>query len=55
MFQVVWSTAPILVSVLSFLTYVSRGNELTVGTAFTAIALFSMIRQPLNVIPYVFP
>ncbi|KAL5521010.1 hypothetical protein ACEPAG_8932 [Sanghuangporus baumii] len=51
MFQAVWSTAPILVSVISFLTYVSRGHELTVGTAFTAIALFSMIRQPLNGIP----
>ncbi|KAL5505095.1 hypothetical protein ACEPAH_7758 [Sanghuangporus vaninii] len=49
--QTVWSTAPILVSVLSFLAYVSCGNELTVGTAFTAITLFFMIRFPLNVIP----
>ncbi|KAF7799416.1 hypothetical protein EIP86_010650 [Pleurotus ostreatoroseus] len=28
-----------------------QGNQLTVGTAFTAIALFSMLRNPLNVIP----
>ncbi|KAL5532471.1 hypothetical protein ACEPAF_6041 [Sanghuangporus sanghuang] len=49
--QIVWSTAPILVSVLSFLAYVSCGNDLTVGTAFTAITLFFMIRFPLNVIP----
>ncbi|KAL5520973.1 hypothetical protein ACEPAG_8895 [Sanghuangporus baumii] len=49
--QTVWSTAPILVSVLSFSAYVSRGNDLNVGTAFTAITLFSMIRSPLNEIP----
>ncbi|KAI5116711.1 hypothetical protein M0805_003223 [Coniferiporia weirii] len=51
MFQMLWTTAPILVSVLSFFTYVAGGRELTVGTAFTAIALFNMIRAPLNVIP----
>ncbi|KAH8109668.1 hypothetical protein DFH11DRAFT_1843160 [Phellopilus nigrolimitatus] len=51
LFQILWTTAPILVSVLSFFTFVARGNELTVGTAFTAIALFNMIRAPLNVIP----
>ncbi|THH08106.1 hypothetical protein EW145_g2928 [Phellinidium pouzarii] len=51
MFQILWTTAPIFVSVLSFFTYVAGGRELTVGTAFTAIALFNMIRQPLNVIP----
>ncbi|KAG6904524.1 hypothetical protein DXG01_009274, partial [Tephrocybe rancida] len=28
-----------------------RGNELTISTAFTAIALFNMVRAPLNVIP----
>ena len=44
MFQVLWTTAPILVSVLSFLTFVAQGNQLTLGTAFTAIALFNMIR-----------
>ncbi|TBU36610.1 ABC transporter type 1, transmembrane domain-containing protein [Dichomitus squalens] len=27
------------------------GDELTIGTAFTAIALFQMVRVPLNVIP----
>lgn len=54
MFQSVWSTAPIAVSVISFLTYVVQGNELTVGTAFTAISLFSVIRYPLNVIPVSF-
>ncbi|KAI0782312.1 multidrug resistance-associated ABC transporter [Abortiporus biennis] len=51
LFSLIWTCAPILVSVSSFFAYVMQGNELTVGTAFTAIALFAMIRQPLNVIP----
>ncbi|KAJ7764128.1 hypothetical protein DFH07DRAFT_1059163 [Mycena maculata] len=51
MFFLIWSLAPILLSTISFLTYVMLGNELTIGTAFTSIALFGMIRSPLNVIP----
>ncbi|TFK37295.1 multidrug resistance-associated ABC transporter [Crucibulum laeve] len=51
MFYLLWTCAPILVSIISFFVYVMQGNELTVSTAFTAIALFSMIRAPLNVIP----
>ncbi|EIN03587.1 multidrug resistance-associated ABC transporter [Punctularia strigosozonata HHB-11173 SS5] len=50
-FSLLWTLAPILVSVVSFATYIYTGHELTVPVAFTAIALFSMIRQPLNVIP----
>ncbi|KAI8989077.1 multidrug resistance-associated ABC transporter [Trametes punicea] len=50
-FSLIWTCAPILVSVTSFFAYVAQGNELTIGTAFTAIALFQMIRAPLNVIP----
>ena len=38
-------------SIVSFLVFVAQGNKLTVGTAFTAIALFNMIRQPLNTVP----
>ncbi|KAH7922269.1 P-loop containing nucleoside triphosphate hydrolase protein [Leucogyrophana mollusca] len=51
MFSALWTSAPILVSLISFFTYVYRGNELTVATAFTSIALFQMIRQPLNIVP----
>ncbi|KAJ7917702.1 hypothetical protein B0H13DRAFT_1994625 [Mycena leptocephala] len=51
MFYLIWVLAPILLSTISFMTYVMLGNELTIGTAFTAIALFGMIRSPLNVIP----
>ncbi|KAH9854525.1 multidrug resistance-associated ABC transporter [Lenzites betulinus] len=50
-FSLIWTCAPILVSVSAFFVYVAQGNELSVGTAFTAIALFQMIRLPLNVIP----
>ncbi|CDO68600.1 hypothetical protein BN946_scf184996.g31 [Trametes cinnabarina] len=50
-FSLIWTCAPILVSVSSFFAYVAQGHELTIGTAFTAIALFQMIRLPLNVIP----
>ncbi|KAF8150500.1 multidrug resistance-associated ABC transporter [Mycena galopus ATCC 62051] len=50
-FYTLWITAPIFISVISFFTFVMLGNQLTISTAFTAIALFGMIRQPLNVIP----
>ncbi|KAF8989421.1 multidrug resistance-associated ABC transporter [Cyathus striatus] len=51
LFYLLWTSSPILVSIVSFYTYVIRGNELTVSVAFTAITLFTMIRLPLNVIP----
>ncbi|KAI0705448.1 multidrug resistance-associated ABC transporter [Earliella scabrosa] len=51
LFSFIWTCAPILVSVTSFFVYVAQGNELTVGKAFTAIALYQMVRAPLNVIP----
>ncbi|KAJ7099479.1 hypothetical protein B0H15DRAFT_1002427 [Mycena belliarum] len=50
-FYCLWITAPIFISVISFFTYVMLGHKLTISTAFTAIALFGMIRQPLNIIP----
>ncbi|KAJ6593236.1 multidrug resistance-associated ABC transporter [Mycena capillaripes] len=46
-----WIVVPVFIPVISFLTFVMLGNQLTISTAFTAIALFGMIRQPLNVIP----
>ncbi|KAG7085320.1 hypothetical protein E1B28_013860 [Marasmius oreades] len=51
MFYLLGMSAPILISIVSFATFVAQGNELRVSTAFTAIALFGMIRAPLNVIP----
>ncbi|KAG0701637.1 hypothetical protein DFH29DRAFT_925615 [Suillus ampliporus] len=51
LFSLIWTSAPILVSLLSFLAFVYQGNQLTVPVAFTSIALFGMIRQPLGIIP----
>ncbi|KAJ7108212.1 multidrug resistance-associated ABC transporter [Mycena epipterygia] len=50
-YEAAWVTSPILISVISFFTYVMLGNELTISTAFTAIALFGMIRILLTVLP----
>ena len=35
LFSIIWTLAPILLSLISFLTFVHQGNELTVGIAFT--------------------
>ncbi|KAK2461323.1 hypothetical protein APHAL10511_006850 [Amanita phalloides] len=51
LFFLLWALAPVLVSILSFLAFVGQGNQLTISVAFTSIALFNMIRAPLNVIP----
>ncbi|KAF8812935.1 multidrug resistance-associated ABC transporter [Phlegmacium glaucopus] len=51
MFYLLWTCAPIFVSILSFFTFVMQGNQLTISVAFTSIALFNMVRAPLNVIP----
>ncbi|KAG6830506.1 hypothetical protein H0H92_000347 [Tricholoma furcatifolium] len=50
-FSLLWTSAPIAISIIAFFTYVMQGNQLTISTAFTAIALFNMVRAPLNVIP----
>ncbi|KAI0772966.1 multidrug resistance-associated ABC transporter [Trametes elegans] len=50
-FSLIWTAVPILVSVSSFYVYVALGDELTIGTAFTAIALFQMLRGPFNILP----
>ncbi|KAF8060200.1 multidrug resistance-associated ABC transporter [Lyophyllum atratum] len=46
MFGLLWTCAPILVSIISFFTYVVQGKELSISIAFTSIAL-----APLNVVP----
>jgi len=40
LFQLLWSCAPVLVSITSFLVFVLQGNELTVSIAFT-VQLFT--------------
>ncbi|KAJ6559095.1 hypothetical protein DFH09DRAFT_1161859 [Mycena vulgaris] len=44
LYQCVWSITPILLSIISFFTYVWLGNTLTTAKAFAALALFAMIR-----------
>ncbi len=52
LFELLWTVIPVLVTLVSFFFYVKIAKEeLTVSTAFTAIALFTMIRPPLNAIP----
>ncbi|KAM5535675.1 hypothetical protein V8D89_010662 [Ganoderma adspersum] len=47
-FSLLGTVSPILVSVVSFYVYIAQGNQLTIGTAFTAIALYNMVRLPFN-------
>ena len=46
MFQLLWSCAPVLVSITSFLVFVLQGNELTVSVAFTVC--YSLNTSPKN-------
>jgi len=48
-----WATTPVLISVLTFVTYVLLGNQLTAAKVFTSLALFSMLTGPLNAFPWV--
>ncbi|KAF7298743.1 ATP-dependent bile acid permease [Mycena indigotica] len=50
-FNGVWNFGPLAHSLVSFAVYVYLGNELTVAKAFTALAIFSSIRNPLNIVP----
>ena len=46
MFQLLWSCAPVLVSITSFLVFVLQGNELSVSIAFTVC--YSLSTSPKN-------
>ncbi|CAL8080361.1 unnamed protein product [Orchesella dallaii] len=48
-----WATTPVLVSLLSFGTYILLGNQLIAAKVFTSIALFNMLISPLNALPWV--
>jgi ABC-type multidrug transport system fused ATPase/permease subunit len=51
LFSAIWTLAPVLISVVSFTSYILLENQLMISIAFTAISLFAMVRAPLNVIP----
>eukprot|EP01128_Nolandella_sp_AFSM9_P006332 TRINITY_DN3225_c5_g1_i1.p1 TRINITY_DN3225_c5_g1~~TRINITY_DN3225_c5_g1_i1.p1 ORF type:complete len:1698 (-),score=443.16 TRINITY_DN3225_c5_g1_i1:254-4717(-) len=49
-----WSFTPLLVSVVSFTFFVAVADQtLTAEVAFTALALFNVIRFPLNMLPMI--
>ncbi|KAL5483667.1 hypothetical protein EMCRGX_G020072 [Ephydatia muelleri] len=48
-----WATTPVLISVLTFATYVLMGQELTAAKVFTSVALFNVLISPLNAFPWV--
>ncbi|XP_057666967.1 ATP-binding cassette sub-family C member 10 isoform X2 [Diorhabda carinulata] len=48
-----WATTPVIISILTFITYVLMGNKLTAATVFTSIALLNMLVSPLNAFPWV--
>ena len=47
-----WMTAPLLVAVASFATYVLVGNPLTPQVAFVALSLFNILRFPMSMLPF---
>lgn len=49
----VFTTVPLLVSIVTFATYIAVGNELDVATALTSLALFEILRFPLFMLPNV--
>ncbi|XP_043269152.1 ATP-binding cassette sub-family C member 10 [Venturia canescens] len=48
-----WATTPVLISILTFGTYVLVGNQLDAKTVFTSMALLNMLIGPLNAFPWV--
>ena len=48
-----WATTPVIVSILTFVTYIALGNQLTASVVFTSIALLNMLIAPLNAFPWV--
>ncbi|KAM6971998.1 ATP-binding cassette sub-family C member 10 [Aplochiton taeniatus] len=48
-----WAALPVVISILTFVTYVLLGNTLTAARVFTTLALVGMLIQPLNSFPWV--
>ncbi|KAK4886869.1 hypothetical protein RN001_003140 [Aquatica leii] len=48
-----WATTPVVISILTFGSYVLMGNKLTAATVFTSMALVNMLISPLNAFPWV--
>ncbi|KAF9929843.1 hypothetical protein FBU30_001156 [Linnemannia zychae] len=51
-FTLLWFTSPILVTVMSFTSYTKlEHKELSSQVAFTSMAIFFILRSPLNILP----
>ncbi|XP_061771734.1 ATP-binding cassette sub-family C member 10 [Nerophis ophidion] len=48
-----WAALPVVISILTFLTYVLLGHQLTAPKVFTTLALVGMLIVPLNAFPWV--
>jgi len=47
----IWTCAPFLVSLMSFMVFVLKGYELTADVAFVSLTLFNIIRMPMTILP----
>uniref|UniRef100_A0A671P0A7 ATP-binding cassette sub-family C member 10 n=1 Tax=Sinocyclocheilus anshuiensis TaxID=1608454 RepID=A0A671P0A7_9TELE len=48
-----WAALPVVISILTFITYVLLGNNLTAAKVFSTLALVGMLILPLNAFPWV--
>uniref|UniRef100_A0A8C2DUQ3 ATP-binding cassette sub-family C member 10 n=1 Tax=Cyprinus carpio TaxID=7962 RepID=A0A8C2DUQ3_CYPCA len=48
-----WAALPVVISILTFITYVLLGNSLTAAKVFSTLALVGMLILPLNAFPWV--
>ncbi|XP_015256948.1 PREDICTED: multidrug resistance-associated protein 7-like [Cyprinodon variegatus] len=48
-----WAALPVVICVLTFVTYVLLGHQLTAAKVFTTVALVGMLIVPLNAFPWV--
>ncbi|XP_038567664.1 multidrug resistance-associated protein 7 isoform X1 [Micropterus salmoides] len=48
-----WAALPVVTSILTFVTYVLLGHQLTAAKVFTTLALVGMLITPLNSFPWV--
>ncbi|PRP77615.1 hypothetical protein PROFUN_00476 [Planoprotostelium fungivorum] len=46
-----WMASPLLVSTVTFAVYTLLGNDLSAEVAFSALALFNILRFPMNMLP----
>uniref|UniRef100_A0A4W3JI22 ATP-binding cassette, sub-family C (CFTR/MRP), member 10 n=1 Tax=Callorhinchus milii TaxID=7868 RepID=A0A4W3JI22_CALMI len=48
-----WAALPVVISILTFMTYVLLGHKLTAPKVFTTLALVEMLIMPLNNFPWI--